>query len=199
MTRHLDHADAHTGIDVQAELRSKTESSHISPNNVPHPAVHQPSPIQRAVMNRHPQARRSASGIAISPSQAHPSPTSSITKPSPRLQPTPCSQAISPIVVKPPMGLVQGGMTSPGGDLQAQQQQQLPRKARIPPLQPPSISTSMAGHIVHAAMPYNRSCTASNEMANTASSQTSYHSSSFQTHIEQLGKLTRPLLSVFVL
>ena len=186
-----------TGIDVQAELKSKTESSHFPPHNAPPPASHQPSPIQRAVMNRHTQARRSASGVTISPSHAHHSPTSGITKPSPRLQPTPPSQAMSPTVAKSPVGLVQGGMTSPGVDMEAQRQQQPPRKSRIPPPQPPSISTSLAGQKV--AMPHSRSGTTSNDMASATSSQSNYYPSPFQTHIEQLGKLTRPLLSVSVL
>ena len=182
---------------MQAELKSKTEPSHIQTHHVPPQAAHQPSPIQRAVMNRHTQARQSASSINISPSHAHQSPTNGITNPSPRLQPTPPSQAISPAATKSPVGLVQGGMTSPNVDMQAQQQQQPqpPRKAHIPPHQPPNISTSMAGHNVQAVMPYSRSATGSNEMA-SASSQTSYHPSPFRTHIEQLGKLTRPLLSV---
>jgi len=184
---------------VQAELKSKNESSHIPPSSAPPSTAHQPSPIQRAVMNRHTQARRSASGITISPSHTHPSPTSGITKPSPRLQPTLPSQTISPIITKSPVSLVQGGMTSPGVDMQAQRQQQPPRKARILPPQPPSISTSMVGHNVQAPVPYNRSGMASNGMASTNSSQTSYHPSPFQTHYEQLGKLTRPLLSLFVI
>ncbi len=182
---------------MQAELKSKTENSHIPPSSAPPSTAHQPSPIQRAVMNRHTQARRSASGIIISPSHAHPSPTSAIKNPSPRLQPTPPSQTISPTITKSPVSLVQGGMTLPGVDMQAQRQQQPPRRARVPPPQPPSISTSMVGHNVQAPMPYNRTGMASNEMASAASSQTSYHPSPFQTHYEQLGKLTRPLLSLF--
>lgn len=182
---------------MQAELKSQTGNSHIPPNGVPPSTAHQPSPIQRAVMNRHTQARRSASGIAISPSHAHPSPTSAIKKPSPRLQPTPPSQTISPTITKSPIGLVQGGMILPGVDMQAQRQQQPPRKARAPPPQPPNISTSMVGHNVQAPMPYNRNGIASNEIGSATSSQTSYHPSPFQTHYEQLGKLTRPLLSLF--
>lgn len=181
---------------MQAELKSKTESSHAPPHSAPPSAAHQPSPIQRAVMNRHTQARRSASGIRISPSHTHASPTNGIPNQSPRLQPTPTSQTISPIVAKSPVGLVQGGMTSPGVDLQAQRQPQPQRKTRILPPQPPNISTSMASHNVQASMSYNRSATTTNEMSSATSSRTSYHPSPFQTHYEQLGKLTRPLLSL---
>lgn len=181
---------------MQAELKSKTQSTNIPPHSAALPQNHQPSPVQRAVMNRHTQNRRSASGITISPLHAHPSPTSGIAKSSPRLQPTPPSRVISPTVTKSPVGYVQGGMTSPGVDMQAQRQQQPSHKSRISPPQPPSISTSMSAPMPQAPAPYHRNSTASIEMASATSSQTSYHPSPFHTHYEQLGKLTRPLLSV---
>ena len=183
------------GIDVQAELKSKNDPTQISPHSLP-PAAHQPSPIQRAVMNRHTQARRSASGI-MKLNHAQPSPTSSISVPkqSPRLQPTPPSQVLSPTTSRSPVGLVQGGMISPAVDLRAQQQQQPRPKARAPPPQmPPNISTSMSGSNVQAILPASRAST-SHEMTSATSAQSSYYPSPFQTHIEQLGKLTRPLLS----
>lgn len=187
------------GIDVQAELSSKTDHPQISPRGPPS-AAHQPSPIQRAVINRHTQARRSLSGI-VKPNHAHPSPTSSIAKQSPRLQPTPPSQALSPITSRSPVGLVQGGATSTGVDLRAQQQQQPRPKARIPPSHlPPNISTSMSGPNVQPILPANRSSVevsrSSVEMTSATSTQSSYYPSPFHTHIEQLGKLTRPLLSL---
>lgn len=180
---------------MQAELKSKSDHPQISPHGLP-PVTHQPSPIQRAVMNRHTQARRSASGI-IKPNHAQPSPTSSITNHSPRLQPTPPSQALSPTTARSPVGLVQGGMISAGVDLRAQQQQQPRPKPRIPPHQmPPSISTSMSTSTSQAILPASRG-TGSTEMASATSTQSSYYPSPFQTHIEQLGKLTRPLFSRF--
>ena len=179
-----------SGIDVQAELKSKTEASHLPPNHAPPAAIHQPTPAQRAVINRHGQARRSVSNIASKPAFAQPSPTSAITKQSPRLQPTPPSQVMSPTATKSPVGLIQGGMTSPGVDLQAQRQQQPPRRAQHPPPQRPSISTSVTGLQVQHSVSTSRSGPASNEMASSTSSQTSYYPSPFQTHYEQLGKLT---------
>ncbi|CAF9940932.1 MAG: hypothetical protein HETSPECPRED_002684 [Heterodermia speciosa] len=132
------------GIDVQTELRSKTDHPQISPHGQPS-ATHQPPPIQRAVINRHTQARRSTSGI-MKISHAHPSPTSTLPKQSPQLQPTPPSQALSPTTSRSPVGLVQGGTTPVGVDLRAQQQQQPRPKSRIPPsYMPSSISTSMSG------------------------------------------------------
>ncbi|CAI4217893.1 unnamed protein product [Parascedosporium putredinis] len=51
------------GIDVQAELCAKTASPNLGPTHVPQP-VSQPPPVQRAIMNRHHQSRRSVSSIA---------------------------------------------------------------------------------------------------------------------------------------
>ena len=161
------------------------------------PAPHQPSPIQRAVMNRHTQARRSASGI-IRSNPAQPSPSCSLPKQSPRLQPTPPSQAISPTTLRSPVGLVQGGMTSSGVDLRAQQQQQPRPNSRIPPSHmPPSISTSMSGPNIQPIMSASRS-SGGTEMTSGTSGHSNFYPSPFQTHIEQLGKLTRPLLSLFL-
>ena len=183
------------GIDVQAELKSKSDRPQVSPHGLP-PVTHQPSPIQRAVMNRHTQARRSASGI-IKPNNIQPSPTSSTSKQSPRLQPTPPAQALSPTSARSPVGLVQGGMISSGVDLRAQQQQQPRPKPRIPPQQmPPNISTSMSAPNTQPILPASRS-SAGTDLTSATSSHSNYYPSPFQTHIEQLGKLTRPLLSRF--
>ena len=183
------------GIDVQAELKSKSDHPHISPHSLPS-ATHQPSQIQRAVMNRHTQARRSASGI-IKPSPAHPSPTSSGPKQSPRLQPTPPLQVLSPTTSRSPVGLVQGGMISSGVDLRAQQQQQPRPKPRIPPQHmPPSISTSIPLPNTQPILPASRG-SGGTEMTSSTSTHSNYYPSPFQTHIEQLGKLSRPLLSHF--
>ena len=173
-------------------MKSKTDHPHVSPHGQTS-APHQPSPIQRAVINRHTQARRSASGI-IKISHAQPSPTSTLPKQSPQLQPTPPSQAFSPTTSRSPVGLVQGGTTPSGLDLRAQQQQQPRPNSRIPPAYMPStISTSMSGPNVQPILPAGRS-SASNEMTSATSTHSSYYPSPFQTHIEQLGKLTRPLL-----
>uniref|UniRef100_L2G7A0 BZIP transcription factor n=1 Tax=Colletotrichum fructicola (strain Nara gc5) TaxID=1213859 RepID=L2G7A0_COLFN len=51
------------GIDVQAELRAKTGSPSLGPTHAPQNMV-QPPPIQRAILNRHHQSRRSNSSIA---------------------------------------------------------------------------------------------------------------------------------------
>lgn len=96
----------YTGIDVQAEIRAKTGSPslgpvHMAPSMVPPPTAH------RAIMNRHHQARRSASQIApkleSTPSQGNPSPQLS--------RPTPISQQSSPSANSP--GFQQGAMALP--------------------------------------------------------------------------------------
>ncbi|KAL1641243.1 hypothetical protein SLS58_006145 [Diplodia intermedia] len=51
------------GIDVQAELRAKTGSPHLGPTRVPPPGSAVQPPMQRAIMNRHQQARRSFAGF----------------------------------------------------------------------------------------------------------------------------------------
>lgn len=87
------------GIDVQAELRAKTGSPNLGPTHVP-PNMVQPPPIQRAIMNRHHQSRRSNSSIAPK-SEPHSSlppplqPHSSATSPK-NSRPTPSSHSNSP-------------------------------------------------------------------------------------------------------
>ncbi|KAH7329351.1 basic-leucine zipper transcription factor [Stachybotrys elegans] len=85
------------GIDVQAELREKTGSPNLGPTHMPQNLV-QPPPIQRAIMNRHHQSRRSNSNIAPKsepmtlppPLHVHPSASS------PKNRPTPPSHSNSP-------------------------------------------------------------------------------------------------------
>src|SRR5213080_4463009 len=87
----------------------------------------EPPPIQRAIMNRHHQARRSTSGLAAKAdptSQLHQGPRGNVfASQSPRLQPTPPSQTSSPNPTSP-VYVLQGVMTPPASELLAQQQQQ---------------------------------------------------------------------------
>ncbi len=187
--------DSQVGIDVQAELKSKTDTSHIPHNNPSHP-LSQPSPQQRAVMNRHNQACRSASGSGLKIQRPEVSQGNSIPNQPPQLQPNPPQQIHSPLMTKSPVSLVQGGMTSPGVDMQAQQQPQPQLKPR---------SRSSRGHLglaiptsapnMQAMSPNARGGGRSNEINSATSNASSYYPSPFQTHIEQLGKLSRPLLS----
>ncbi|KAH0537796.1 hypothetical protein FGG08_005478 [Glutinoglossum americanum] len=141
------------GIDVQAELRAKTGSPHVGPLSVATPATETP-PMQRAIMNRHHQARRSHSGIApkIEPNNQlqHGSRGHVFTGQSPQLQPTPPSQAASSNPTSP----IYGVMTPPASDRLAQhqhQQQQQHRQQQAPNTHPqtaysiPMAVTSSSG------------------------------------------------------
>nr|XP_036584766.1 bZIP transcription factor [Colletotrichum truncatum]KAF6794416.1 bZIP transcription factor [Colletotrichum truncatum] len=87
------------GIDVQAELRAKTGSPNLGPTHAPQNMV-QPPPIQRAILNRHHQSRRSNSSIApklepgISP--LPPPIQAAHSAASPKTRPTPSSHSNSP-------------------------------------------------------------------------------------------------------
>lgn len=180
-----------TGIDVQAELRAKTGSPSLGPTHAPQ-GMAQPPTVQRAIMNRHHQARRSNSNIApkleIGPPVGHPG---SIGNPSPQPRPTPSSHHSSPNSASPRFSQ-QGVMTPPGSEIQ--HQAQLHQQRAQHPLK----------H--HAANGLPRPAGANGvTMKSHGSSGTgvmggptaAYYPSPFQNHIEQLGKLTRPFLSSF--
>lgn len=181
---------------MQAELKSKTESSHIIPQSATSTGTQHPTPIQRAVMNRHSQVRRSTSGSQgsrILRPQSH-----SSSNHSPRLQPTP-PHTISPSTTKSPIGLPKGGMISPSVDLKAQQQQQphQPLEPRAYHQQPPSrLSIPTSGPSMQNMTPSTTDGSRVSEMDGNTGPQSSFYPSTFQAHIEQLGKLPRPLLSL---
>jgi len=185
---------------VQAELKSKTEGSHVLPHSSLPAGAPQPSPVQRALMNRHSQTRRSTSG---SGSALRPRSSQASSNHSPRLQPTPSSQMISPITTKSPIGMPKGGMISPNVDLKAQQQQQpQPPPERFSSQQAPSrLSIPTAGpSSMQTTTPSTADGSRSSEMGSTTgTTHTSFYPSPFQAHIEQLGKLSHPLLSLRVL
>ena len=156
----------------------------------------QPTPIQRAVMNRHSQSRRSTSGSQgsriLKPQSSHTS-----SNHSPRLQPTPPTTT-SPSTTKSPMGLPKGGMISPSVDLKAQQrpQQHQPLDPRSYPQQAPSRLSIPANRPPTQNMtPSTADSSRGSELDHTGGSNSNFYPSTFQAHIEQLGKLPRPLLS----
>ncbi|KND87961.1 hypothetical protein TOPH_07391 [Tolypocladium ophioglossoides CBS 100239] len=87
------------GIDVQAELHAKTGSPDLGPTHMPQNLV-QPPTIQRAILNRHHQSRKSNSSIApktepgMTPLSTGLPPHKSAT--SPKNRPTPSSHSNSP-------------------------------------------------------------------------------------------------------
>ncbi|PQE05414.1 BZIP transcription factor protein [Rutstroemia sp. NJR-2017a BVV2] len=107
------------GIDVQAELRAKTGSPHLGPTPIQQNMA-QPPTVQRAIMNRHHQARRSNSSIApkLEPGVAF------HNNQSPQSRPTPPSHVSSPTTSSPGFNNNQGVLTPPSSDSQMQHQQQ---------------------------------------------------------------------------
>ena len=206
---------------MQAELSSKTESPHLAPTKAAQPAGNQPSPVQRAIMNRHHQARRSLSGMppklvssyaAAQSRQDGPFPSHS-----PQLQPTPPSHTSSPIGTKSPGFVVQEGMNSPASDAQSQhlilQQQQKPQQQQQQRQQPhlsprltsqshPRAYPGIAIPTSDAATPLMTPSTAEESRNGVGTDksrpQSGYYPTHFQNHINQLGKLSRPLLSIFL-
>lgn len=191
-----------TGIDVQAELKSKTEGFHVVPHPPTQGGLPQPSPVQRALLNRHNHStgRRSTSGSGSQALRPRSSQTSSTM--SPRLQPTTPSQNLSPTSTKAPIGLGKGGIISPSVDLKAQQQQQPqpPHEPHAYSQQAPSrLSIPATRPTMQTMTPSTADGSRSSEMGSAAgTAHSNFYPSPFQAHIEQLGKLSRPLLSVFL-
>lgn len=172
------------GIDVQAELRAKTGSPNLGPTHMPQNLV-QPPPIQRAIMNRHHQSRRSNSNIApkAEPGPVLPPPLqphSTATSPK-NNRPTPSSHSNSPTntgAFSPAASdnvSMRGSMTSMGRQQMPQQpqqpQQQMPQSTQAP--RQPMMQSGVRGGPVSSGASY-------------------YPTPAFQNHIEQLGKLMMP-------
>lgn len=190
-------ADEATEIDVQAELKSKAEGSTVMPHSTQPLGGPQPTPVQRALLNRQRQIRRSTSGSSSRALLPHSSKSSSVQ--SPRLQPTPPSQLASPTAAKSPIGIAKGGMILPSIDMKAQQPQQpLPplESQAYPQQQPSRLSIPTSRSSMQGTTPSTADTSRSSEMSSTAGTQISFYPSPYQAHIEQLGKLSRPLLSV---
>lgn len=207
------------GIDVQAELSSKTESPQLAPTKVVQQAGNQPSPVQRAIMNRHHQARRSLSGIGpkivSSYAAAQSRQERQFPSHSPQLQPTPPSHMSSPIATKSPSFVVLEGMNSPASDVQShhhvqqqQQQKAQPQQQRphVPPRTAsqsdprayPGIAIPTSDSATHLMTPSTAGESRSGGGTDKSRPQSGYYPSHFQNHINQLGKLSRPLLSIYL-
>ncbi len=181
-------ANNETEIDVQAELKSKTEGFHSE-------GLPQPSPVQRALMNRQSaQVRRSTSG-SESALQTR-SLQASLTH-SPRLQPTSPSQNLSPTLTKAPIGLGKGGVILPYLDLKAQQQQQQQPPSAYDPhahsqqalselsIPPPRLS-------MQTTTPSTADGSRNSKLDSTTTACSNFCPSPFQVHMKQLRKLSYP-------
>ena len=172
-------------------------------------------PLQRPVTSQHQNLRRSVSGNASRLIQAQKS--SSITSnQSPQLQPKSPSSASSPTASRSPKFALQGGMISPHSSLQAQQQLQQSQKQQqhqqhspLPPQPHRGASYPQIRPYPGIAIPTSNSNTSDYAPSHLGGQRGDGRSSAvtprsnpwpspYQTHIEQLGKLTRPLLSFFI-
>ncbi|KAK7414875.1 hypothetical protein QQX98_006296 [Neonectria punicea] len=160
------------GIDVQAELRAKTGSPNLGPTHMPQNLV-QPPPIQRAIMNRHHQSRRSNSHIAPKaepcPSLPPPlQPHSSAT--SPKNRPTPPSHSNSPSNTGSAFSPAASDSISMRGSMTSASRQQMPQQ-QLPQSTQPSRQ--------HMMQPGVRG-------GPVGSGASYYPTPAFQNHIEQL-------------
>ncbi|KAH8673844.1 hypothetical protein BX600DRAFT_536468 [Xylariales sp. PMI_506] len=164
------------GIDVQAELQAKTGSPNLGPTHMPQNMV-QPPPIQRAILNRHHQSRRSASSIAP---KIEPGMHGLQSVSSPKSRPTPPSHAASPTNPTPGFS---GSAASPTTSEPSGLRSSIPPPIRqLPPMQGPVAAAAARQQMMQHGAP-----------GVTSRSSSFYPTPSFQNHIEQLGKLTRPL------
>ncbi|SPO01142.1 related to MEAB protein [Cephalotrichum gorgonifer] len=183
------------GIDVQAELCAKTASPNLGPTHMPQPLV-QPPPIQRAIMNRHHQSRRSISSIApkLEPgvSQMN-TPTQTTGIMSPKSRPTPPSHANSPTSSGPTFGS-QPALSPPVSDSVSLRTSGTPAAPKQHPLNsvPASPATSRAGSTVPHSATVRAAARnppqAPNAQPVTTPTSTAgfYPTPSFQNHMEQL-------------
>lgn len=152
------------------------------------PNMAQPPTVQRAIMNRHHQARRSQSSIPLKMEPIINTPHTSVqNNPSPQSRPTPSSHASSPNSHSPGFNS-SAVMTPPASDPAIQQRPQQPMKQPLPHGHqngPAGLGAPLAPAMKSQGNGVGR---------NMRPGQTPYYASApFQTHIEQLGKLTRPL------
>lgn len=193
------------GIDVQAELQAKTGSPSLVPVRAAsaNASPSMPPLQQRAILNRQ-QQRRSVGG-SLKADGTHNLPMLQPDGPinrSPLSQPTPGSHMSSPAhsTTRSPNFVAQGTSVSPNfGPLPQQHHQPLRPRAHFasslgPGPQRPSIITN------HAAANANGSSGASSAVTqSTASGGTSsFFPSPFESHMTQLGKLSRFLFPPFM-
>lgn len=149
------------------------------------PNMAQPPTMQRAIMNRHNQARRSNSNIA-------PKLEPGVPLQSPQLRPTPSSHVSSPTSNSPAFSNP-GVMTPPASEPQAQHPRLQP--AKVMPANPTLITNpAVLGAALTQKGPGSAGSGPSSATPIAAAHYPSpfqnYRNPNFQNHIEQLGKLT---------
>lgn len=176
------------GIDVQAELRAKTNSPNLGPTHMPQNLVQHP-PIQRAILNRH-HARRSNSSIApkLEPGVVSPlpPPLHPLSAASPKSRPTPSSHSTSPTATTSYGS--QHGASPASSDLSASIRPPISASTSMKAPPPPHGLPALSGQrqmqmAAAAALQHGQNHLRSGV---PGSSAPYYPAPSFQTHIEQL-------------
>jgi hypothetical protein len=163
-------------------LRAKTGSPQVGPTHMA-PNMAQPPTMQRAIMNRHHQARRSNSNIA-------PKLEPGVPLQSPQLRPTPSSHVSSPTSNSPGFSNP-GVMTPPASDSQTQHQRlQGPKSIPGNPalLTNPGVIGTSLGPKGQAVSGSGSSGGTPIAAAHYPSPFQNYRNQNFRNHIEQLGK-----------
>ncbi|KAI1422842.1 hypothetical protein F5Y12DRAFT_799090 [Xylaria sp. FL1777] len=179
------------GIDVQAELQAKTGSPNLGPTHMPQNMM-QPPPIQRAILNRHHNSRRSASSIAPKlepgvtsvPAQVNIQP--SIT--SPKARPTPPSHAASPTNPTPPYSghIATASPTAAASDHGAiRTALPPPMKQPMPPM--PGILSGPRQQLMQQQQQQQHQHHQQHQATSGPRPPSLYPTSSFQSHFQQLG------------
>ncbi|KAL8825328.1 MAG: hypothetical protein Q9170_007836 [Blastenia crenularia] len=171
------------GIDVQAELRSKTDPQHVA--LPPVSASAQPAPMHRAVNNRHTRTRRAGSAGGPRGPKSQSSQTSMMSDQSVRTHPTPPMATSSPVKAKSSMSSLQSGFS--GGIY--------PPPHQVPP-PPTKHGRSSQGHpSMHSPNPggalsghpqKSNGINKSGDMGSGSGPLPGYYAPTFRSHIEQL-------------
>ncbi|KAI0527751.1 hypothetical protein F5B22DRAFT_632357 [Xylaria bambusicola] len=180
------------GIDVQAELQAKTGSPNLGPTHMPQNMM-QPPPIQRAILNRHHNSRRSTSSIAPKlepgvtsvPAQVNIQPSVA----SPKARPTPPSHAASPTNPTPSYN----GHISTASPTAVAPDHGTIRTTMPPPMKQPMAP--MSGILPNPRQQLMQQQQQQHQHQHQTTSgprpPSIYPSSSFQSHFQQLGKFAR--------
>lgn len=181
--------DHRSGVDVQAELKSKNEGGRMAPNLVSPIGAPQHFPLQRSAMNRPGLPSRTVTVPLPKISVQTQSPAGTGPKHSPRSS---RAQTLSPITNKSPVASGHRRMTSSGADLRGSLPSQFRNRNYLRRNSGVISKTSVPA--MPALRPDTRDGSRSSDTGSTSGTHSNYYPSPFQTHIEQLGKLslTRP-------
>ena len=156
----------------------KTDSTHATQHTASS-AHGGPSAVERAVLNRKGQPRRTNSATAPKPLRPH----QMSSQAPPRLQPTPPSTTRSPTTGASPHGPTKPIPRSSSGEGLKQKNRQVP----LEPRQQPSKLNIQPG--ISAIQQMSPSSAGGSKGSDLGAPSQTFYPSPFQAHIEQLGKL----------